>query len=313
MTNIITLTMNPALDLTLQVPQLRVGEVNKGLEPHWDAAGKGVNVASILADAGLKVTATGVLGAANAERFEALFAAKGISDQFVRVSGETRLNLKLNDPVHQQTTDINLTGLELSRQTLDDLQARLLGVAQAGDIVALCGSLPPNVEAEFYATLLGKLHAQGCVTVLDSSGAALLSALPLGASVLKPNQSELAAVLERPLSDEMQLIAAARELLARGSELVTVSQGERGALFITAREVVRARPPQVQVVSSVGAGDAMVAGLIAARVRGLSLPDTAHLATSYSLGAITRLGANLPPAAELASLAEQVMVEAVEL
>lgn len=311
MPSIITLTMNPALDLTVQVPQLQQGNVNKGLSPHWDAAGKGVNVASILADAGLEVTVTGLLGAANPERFEALFAAKGITDQFVRVDGETRLNIKLNDPVAQQTTDVNLPGLQASAAQLAELQARLQALAHAGALLVLSGSLPPQVPSDFYAQLIAQWHSQGGLSVLDSSGEALRAGLAAGATILKPNIHELEEVLERPLEDEAALIRAARELLARGSELVAVSRGEQGALLVTASAAVRARPPQVQVVSTVGAGDAFVAGLVAARLRGLGLSDTARLATSYSLGAITRLGANLPAAEELAQLTAGVEVEDV--
>lgn len=309
MPRVITLTLNPALDLTVQVPQLRAGEVNHGQEPHWQAAGKGVNVASILADAGVSTIATGFLGRENAARFEELFTAKGIEDRFIRLSGITRLNLKLNDPAAQQTTDVNLPGLRVSAQDLAKLEGALLSLARPGDIVALCGSLPPGTEASLYAELIAKLRARGCVTVLDSSKAALLLAFPAGASILKPNQHELETALGRPLTDDRALIAAARELLKTGSELITVSQGERGALFITESEVRRARPPRVKVASSVGAGDAMVAGLIAARLRDLNLSDAARLATTYAAGTITRLGAHLPPAAELKRLAQEVCVE----
>jgi 1-phosphofructokinase len=316
MANVVTLTLNPALDMTVRVDGLRLGEVNSGQTLQTDAGGKGVNVASFLADwgreepGGLNVTATGLLGADNAAPFETLLRGKGITDAFVRVPGATRFGVKLSDHAAQETTDINLPGLSAAPEHLAEVRARLRELAAGGGVFVLAGSLPPGVPGELYAELAAELRAAGAYVALDTSGAGLTAVLNAATlpQLVKPNIHELEAALGRTLGTEAKVLAAAHELLSRGAEVVAVSQGEQGALIVTAAGAVRAVPPRVQVVSTVGAGDAMVAGLVASHLAGLSLPDAARRATSFSVGNITRLGAHLPPRAELDGYAAQVQV-----
>ncbi|MBB6099207.1 1-phosphofructokinase [Deinobacterium chartae] len=307
-----TLTLNPALDLTVHLSGLQPGEVNTATSARSDAGGKGVNVASFLADWGLQVTATGLLGQANARPFEELLASKGIADAFVRVTGENRVGVKLVDDRSQQTTDINLPGLEVDAASLEALRARVRELAPRHDTFVLAGSLPRGVAASTYAELIRELRAHGANAVLDSSGRALSEALHAAPGIIKPNIHELEALLGRRLEDEAAVLAAAHDLLRGGPELVIVSMGERGALFVTADQALRAVPPRVQVISTVGAGDAMVAGTVAARAAGLDLEGTARLATAFSVGAITRPGAHLPPRDELESIRQNVRVSAAD-
>lgn len=323
MTNrVLTLTLNPALDLTVRADGWQRGEVNSAQELHWAAGGKGVNVASFLADwarsnqeagADLSISAAGLLGADNAGEFERLFSQKGLHDAFLRVPGATRVGVKLVDGASQETTDLNLPGLTVTPEQLRALEGELEAHLPSHDVFVLAGSLPPGVPQDFYARWTARLRGQGKFVALDTSGPAL--AAVLGAStlpqLLKPNRHELSAALGRELRGEDDLLNAAHSLLGRGAELVAISQGEEGALFVSPSGAVRARPPRVQVVSTVGAGDAMVAGLVSAHLDGLALPDAARRATAFSLGAITRPGAHLPPPAELLAFAQQVQVGAL--
>lgn len=310
MPRVLTLTLNPALDLTVRADGWQPGTVNSGQELHLTAGGKGVNVASFLADWGLNVTATGLLGADNAEAFDSLFRAKPITDAFVRVPGQTRVGVKIVDHATQETTDINLPGLRATPESLRELHSRLDTLHADHDVFVLAGSLPPGVAPDFYAELIAELRGRGKYVALDTSGPALTAAL--NAEVLpqlvKPNQHELSTALGRELQTQAEVLAAARELLERGAELVAVSQGEDGALFVSRTQTVQALPPRVQVVSTVGAGDAMVAGLVSAHLDGLKLTDAARRATSFSVGNITRLGAHLPPRDGLEGYAAQVTV-----
>ncbi|SMB85999.1 1-phosphofructokinase [Deinococcus hopiensis] len=311
---VLTVTPNPALDLTVQAGGWQRGEVNAAQAAQQDAGGKGVNVAALLADWGVSVAATGLLGRDNAAPFETLFREKGVIDEFVRVPGAARVGLKIVDRTRGDTTDLNLPGLTVSARALADLQATLRAPPPGVNVVALCGSLPPGVPTTFYAEEVARLRGQGRFVALDTSGQALHAALHAAVlpQLVKPNIHELEAALGRSLTTEAEVLAAARDLIRRGAELVTVSQGERGALLVTAHEALFARPPRVTVQSTVGAGDAMVAGLISAHLDGLGLQSAARRATAFSAGSITRLGAHLPPHAELDALAAQVQVESAD-
>lgn len=309
-----TLTLNPALDMTVRADGWQPNTVNSGQDMHLSAGGKGVNVASILADWGITVTATGLLGAENAGSFETLFRAKHIQDAFIRVPGSTRVGVKIVDHAKQETTDINLPGLGATPELLKALEAQLDELTASHDVFVLAGSLPPGIAGDHYARLVAKLRAAGKFVALDTSGPALTAVLNADTlpNLVKPNNHELSAALGRDLNSEQDLLDAARTLLTRGADLVAVSQGEEGALLVTRDETVKARPPRVPVVSTVGAGDAMVAGLVAAHLDGLPLPAAARRATSFSVGTITRLGAHLPPRAELDAIAAQVDVSVLK-
>lgn len=233
-----------------------------------------------------------------------------MDDGFVRTAGATRLGIKIVDTARGETTDLNFPGLTPTRAELAELEARLDGLDAVWCVLA--GSLPPGVGADFYAEATRRLKARGVRVAVDTSGAALRSAVAAGPDVIKPNVHELEELVGRRLADVAGVVAAARELLVGGVGLVVVSRGADGAVFVSADEVVVARPPSIAVRSTVGAGDAMVAGIVAGRLRGLTLGETARLATAFSLHALSRgAGAAGGEAREaVAGFAERVEVEA---
>src|ERR687883_1156309 len=168
---VVTLTLNPAIDQTVTIPGFAAGAVNRVERVRQDPGGKGVNVASALADAGHRVAVTGFLGHDNAVPFETLFAAKGIDDHFVRIGGQTRVGIKIVDPVQQQTTDLNFPGQAPTTADCAELVARLAALDTPW--VVMAGSVPPGVPTDIYADLIGRVRAQGRHVVLDTSDAAL--------------------------------------------------------------------------------------------------------------------------------------------
>lgn len=304
--DVATVTLNPAIDRTVSVSDMRLGAVNRAELVGDRAGGKGVNVAAALAEQGHRAVALGFLGQENEGVFASFFAAMGVQDRCIRLPGATRTGIKIIDPVRGETTDLNFPGLApgaadvaaLMRQ-LDALDARWC---------VLAGSLPPGVDSDFYAQAIRRLKARGVRVALDTSGDALAEAIATGPEVIKPNVHELAALVGRELADEAAVVAAARDLIAGGVGLVAVSRGADGAVFVSADEVVVARPPAIAVRSTVGAGDAMVAGIVAARLRGLSLAESARLATAFSLFALTRADAGPDARAAVAAFAERVEV-----
>ena len=307
--SITTLTLNPAIDRTVTIPGFTAGAVNRVESTGDRPGGKGINVAAALAEHGNAVAALGFLGRNNEAAFTEFFAARGIEDHCLRLPGSTRVGIKISDPLRHETTDINFPGLTPGCADINALRAQIDRLS--GGWCVLAGSLPPGVPVSIYREFIITLKANGVRTVLDSSGDALREALKAGPDFIKPNVHELEAYVGRALPTEAAVIAAARELVAGGVALVVVSRGADGACFVTAGEVVTAKPPAVTVRSTVGAGDAMVAGVVAAQLRGLSLADTARQATAFSLSALTRSGTGLNLQAEIEAFASRVQITSV--
>jgi 1-phosphofructokinase len=288
-----TVTLNPAIDQTITISNFAAGKVNRVEHSRADPGGKGVNVASILADVGHSVAVSGFLGRDNSVPFEELFSRKQIHDRFVRIAGQTRVGIKVSDPLLHQTTDINFAG-QPPRPT--DIAA-LLETLQTLDAewFVLSGSLPPDVEPPFYRVLVQTLKARGRKVLLDTSGEALRLAVEAGPDAIKPNVHELEELVGQALPDGNPgaIVEAVRPLQRSGVQLVVVSMGHDGACFISDSSVVTARPPRVEVKSTVGAGDAMVAGIISAQLRRAPLAECARLATAFAADAITHVGSGL--------------------
>lgn len=302
-----TLTLNPAIDLTVSAPNFRAGQVNRARASRSDPGGKGVNVASILADCGFPVAVTGFLGAENDHCFRRLFEQKGIDDRFVRVPGSTRTGIKVVDDVAQSTTDINLPGLAPSQAELAQLTAIVEALAADHQWLVFSGSIPAGAPDTIYRDLLRRV--QGCRVALDTSGEALRQALTATPTVIKPNLDELSELLARPLAGEDEILAAARTFIQRGVRTVVVSLGAQGALFVEADEAIIARPPATVVRSTVGAGDALLAGIVAGKCQGLSLAACARLATGFAVDAISHIGSGITSLAAIAAAAQQVTVQ----
>ena len=200
MARILTVTLNPALDLTVCLGHLELGEVNRSPRMLTHAAGKGLNVAQVLADLGHTLTVSGFLGEDNAQAFDALFKRRGFVDAFVRVPGETRSNIKLAED-DGRVTDLNGPGPQVSALAQQALLDSLERIAPGHDAVIVAGSLPRGVSPQWLHDLLLGLKAQGLKVILDTSGEALKQGLAAGPWLIKPNTEELSDALGRDISD----------------------------------------------------------------------------------------------------------------
>jgi len=305
--DVVTVTLNPAIDRTITISNFTAGAVNRVEQERANPGGKGVNVASALADYGHQIAVTGFLGRENSAPFEALFTRKKIEDCFVRIAGRTRVGIKITDPALHQTTDINFPGPAPAPDDLDALHERLAAVDGAWFVVT--GSLPPGVNSTIYRDIVLALKARGRKVVLDTSGEALRYAIEAAPNIIKPNIHELEVLVGKPLQAQTDVIDAAKKLIDGGIELVTVSMGKDGACFVTKTALVIARPPDIKVKSTVGAGDAMVAGIIAAHLRELPLAECARLATAFSIDALTRFESGITSPAAIDLSMNQVAIE----
>lgn len=307
--NIATITLNPAVDQTASIPNFRAGEVNRVEWEQADPGGKGVNVASFLTDFGFSVCVSGFLGQDNAELFQTFFAQKGIQNQFVAIAGKTRVNVKIIDAAQKQVTDINFPGQTPTEHDVAKLHEAIAHLTQSCDWFILSGSIPAGLSTDIYGKWVAELKAQDKTVVLDASGEGLRHAIPFAPYAIKPNIDELQELVGQTLEDEGAIAQAAQTLITNGIHTVVVSMGAKGAIFAEQGAIVVARPPKIEVVSTVGAGDAMVSGLVTGKLRGLSLSDCARLATAFSIGALSQVGPRLPPPATVESYIETVEVQ----
>ncbi len=306
---IATVTLNPAIDQTVSVPRFRAGSVNRVQDSQSNAGGKGVNVASFLADYGCSVTATGFLGNKNPVLFEELFARKQIEDRFRRIAGSTRTGIKIIDEITQETTDLNFPGQTPSGE---DRRALFETVEQLTDECpwfVLSGSIPAGVSSTIYRDLIRVIKSKGCSVALDTSGEGFREALSEAPDLIKPNNHELEEFIGHPLTTQAELIAAATQFFDRGIRSVVVSMGADGAIFLEREECFLAIPPVMTVVSTVGAGDAMVSGTVAGKALGKSLKECARLATTFSLCAVSQVELGLPDRETLQQFMNQVVVK----
>ncbi|BBF92187.1 1-phosphofructokinase [Blastochloris tepida] len=307
---VVTVTLNPAIDLTITLDHFVIGTVQRATAAVSTCGGKGINVAGCLADWGIRVVATGVLGRANDGTFAEFFAAKGIADRFVRTPGETRTNIKIADRTSGETTDVNLPGLRVPAVAFDAVRKMLMDSVAPGRPVVLAGSLPETLPETAWARLAADLRGREARIVLDTSGGPLAAALKANVPIhaVKPNHVELEAVIGRPLTGTGELVEAARTLLARGLALVVVSRGAEGALFVDSETALAARLPAKAALSTVGAGDAMVAGIVAALIEDAPIERIARLSTAFAASKLDRIGPYLGPAEDIERLAAAVSV-----
>ncbi|MCG6658095.1 1-phosphofructokinase [Halomonas campisalis] len=311
MARILTLTLNPALDLAIRLDRLTPGEVNRTRETHLEAAGKGVNVARVLVALGHQVTVSGFLGADNDGPFLRAFEALGVDDAFLRVPGETRINAKLAE-ADGRVTDINGPGATIDaaawQRLLDWLDARLANPERRPAAVVIAGSLPPGVSPAGLAELIAHLRGEGLPVWVDTSGTALGHAIAARPTAVKPNEHELAEWAGGPLDSPAARLQAALRLYAVGVEEALLSAGPEGVLWVSGRGAWQAVPPRLEVASTVGAGDTLLAALLHGVVEGHTPEQTLRLATALSAEAVRHVGVGNPRASDFPYLQQQTRV-----
>lgn len=306
MLDVVTITLNPALDRTVFIPDFTAGATNRVESMHSHAGGKGINVASALSDLGHRVAVSGFLGHDNTTIFERLFAAKRLEDRFVRIPGSTRQCIKIFHSEDSEITEVNFPGLAPSPNDIEFFHA-MIGALNAEWFV-LSGSIPEGINTNIYKHLIQTLRSRGKKILLDTSGEPLALAIENAPHIIKPNLHELSTLVGKPLNSDAEILEVAHHILDRGIELVIVSLGAQGSLFISKTQTLKAKPPTVNVRSTVGAGDAMVAGIVSAQLRGLDLEAAARLATACSIDASQQLGPGLNSRQSVDQYRDQVMI-----
>lgn len=277
---IYTVTLNPALDKTVEIPGMALDAVNRITSMRTDPGGKGINVSKVIAKLGGESCAVGILGGESGRTLLAALERERLRTHFRFVEGQTRTNLKIIDRALHTNTDINEPGLTVSPADLDALLRDLLGMVHEGDIVVLAGSLPQGAPQDTYRVWTAACREKGARVCLDADGVLLAEGLKAAPYLIKPNEDELSRLVGHRLTDTDELIAEGRRLLKGGVTRVVISLGERGALYLRGNEVLYAEGLSVPVGSTVGAGDSVVAALAYADSLDMSDEDAVRLSTA---------------------------------
>lgn len=290
---IYTVTMNPAIDYVVQLPQgLTPGAINRSTGEDYQFGGKGINVSNVLRNLGHQTTALGFVAGATGAWLEQGLAKLGLKTRFLHLDrGQTRINVKIKA---SEETEVNGMGPVIRDSDLQQLCVELQKLS-AADILVLSGSVPGYLGADTYARILRALNVPGLKTVVDAAGDLLLQALPFHPFLIKPNHIELAEIFGTPMDSESAILQAAGQLQAAGAKNVLVSLGADGALLLDETGAHHRCPaPRGQVINSVGAGDSMVAGFLAGFLEtgdykaALCMGVAAGSATAFSLGLADR-------------------------
>jgi 1-phosphofructokinase len=259
---IVTLTLNPSVDRTVEVETLARGEVTRAIGGRVDPGGKGINVSRALAAHGLPTRSVVTVGGAEGEHLVTLLRDTAIEIVPVRIRGAIRSNITIVEP-DGTTTKINEPGAELSTEELNSVFDAVLGAVESADWLVASGSLPPGTPPSVYADLVRSLSDSGTRVAIDTSGPALEAVLVAGPALVKPNRDELAEATSVRLGTIADVVEAACRLRDRGARAVLASLGADGAVLVDDDGALHGQTPVVSPLSSVGAGDAMLAGFLA--------------------------------------------------
>lgn len=305
---IITVTMNPAIDKTVDIDCMERGGLNRIQHVELDAGGKGINVSKTIKSLGGNSLATGFLGGKAGETIEGVLKEWEIQTEFVYVDGETRTNLKVVEK-QGDVTELNEPGPVVTEAQVEELLAKLESYANEETLFVLAGSIPKGVNKNIYGVITERVHAKGAKVLMDADGELFVQALKAHPDMIKPNRVELEAYYHLDDSaSESELENMGRSLVEEGTELAVISMGRQGAMFLTKDRTIRCPGLNVKAHSTVGAGDAMVAALAYSWNVKSGLEDTIRLGMATSAGAVTTIGTKPPTRDVVEKLAAQVVI-----
>lgn len=256
---IYTVTFNPAIDYVINVDNFKAGLVNRVASEEKFAGGKGINVSRVLNNLGIKSKALGFIGGFTGKFIVDSLESQGVDTEFIQVSGDTRINVKLKS---NEETEINGGGPVITEQDLEKL-FKIIEALKADDFLVLSGNVQKSVRTDIYSILSQKCASNNVKVIVDTTGDALVSALNNRPFLVKPNNHELGEIFNVELKDRDEIILYAQKLRDMGAQNVIISMAEKGALLISDKGVFHASPAKGTVQNSVGAGDSVIAGFLA--------------------------------------------------
>nr|WP_311529315.1 1-phosphofructokinase family hexose kinase [uncultured Ralstonia sp.] len=309
MPEIVTLTVNPAIDIATSVERLTDTHKMRCTPARCDPGGGGINVARVVHRLGGDCLAIYLAGGPVAERLERLLSAEGLSFVAIGIEGETRENFSVTELCSHREFRFVMPGPAVSaaewQRSLDYLDA----LQPAPRYLVLSGSLPLGIADDFYARVIERAKVHGSRVVLDASGPALRMALPHAPYLIKPSLNELRQLTGRALETEADCMQAAREIVRNGhAHAVALTLGAGGAVLVTQKEVVRSRAVATSVLSTIGAGDSFVGAMVWALNRNAGIQEAFRYGMAAAAAALGHAGTELGSAAEIEQRYAEVSV-----
>jgi len=309
MTDILTLTMNPALDLSTSTDKVVDTHKLRCAAPQYHPGGGGINVARVVHRLGGDCLALYPAGGATGQHLRRMLDEEQVRSHCVAIQGDTRESLSVHERSSGHEYRFVLPGPALSPREWQACLEFVRRMDTAPQYLVASGSLPPGVPVDFYAQLAQAAHARGSLLVLDTHGPALAAALEEGVYLVKPSLRELREFTGEALEDEGQWLEAAQKLVREGrSRLVALSLGEQGALLVTADASLRATAVPVPVASTIGAGDSFAAGLVWALGHNSGLEESLRYAMAAGAAALLAPGTALCQPADVERLRASVRI-----
>ncbi len=278
--DILTVTLNPAVDKTMRISRFELGRDHRFGEPHFSAGGKGLNVSRALKKLGVKALATGFLGGPDGELIERILRKEKIDQDFVPVSGNTRTSLTVINTGTRQSTRLLEPGPRITGRDLREFKRKYAGLLGRCRAVVLSGRNIPGAGDDAYRLLVRTARRMKRTAVLDTSGIPLKEGIKAGPDLIKPNLEEAEYLLGEKLRTQSKLVKAVRALFSRGCGTVIISLGRGGAIAYDGRDCFLARVPVIRKVNTVGCGDAMIAGFLSGQIKGQGLARSLSLAVA---------------------------------
>ncbi|MBA5851572.1 1-phosphofructokinase [Clostridium sp. cel8] len=287
---VITVTLNPALDRTITLKGLNVGNVNRAITTREDIGGKGINVSKVLKNFNINSLCTGFLGGKLKNIFVQELEKKKITNEFIYIKDETRINTKIVDSLNNTNTDINEPGPYISEKELETFIDKFKSICKKGDIVVLSGGISPSLPDDIYLQLTKIAKSKEALVIMDADGNLLKQGIKACPDIIKPNNHELKKLLNLNDTSEESIINAAKELNSHGISKIMVSLGEKGGLFVTKNGVYKCPALKVPVKSTVGAGDSMVSAIVYSLLNNYNDEKTLKFATACGAASVSLEG-----------------------
>lgn len=308
---VITVTLNPCVDRTVEIEAFRYGGTNKVLATRNDISGKGINVNLVLTHLGIDNMATGFDYLEDSKKLTGLLNRLGCAYLLEPVEGSLRVNVKIFDCSTSVMSEFNEKGSPVTGENVERFLALLYGQMERASVVVVDGSVPPGVPSDLYETVIREAKKRGVKTILDASGELLNNGIKAAPFLIKPNEDELGAAFGAEAACLGDVVALAKRAVDQGVTYVCVSRGGKGAVFASRDHVYAADPLKVDIKGIQGAGDSMVAGFCYGIERGLGEADLFRHAVACATGSLLHPGTQLCEKADMEAMLPKVCIHEI--